>query len=195
MTNNTSNPAQIYQPAKPINPANDPSKEAVKQCCGYTIAILLLIGSIFQALNQVRFMNDTALNMEKVFYAICGVGYFFPSIFFFNILRCPSYIAGKPPHSKFWSFYLSIIFKMVSLVLVLVKGLKINNFGIKVAIEIVYTFLIIFIYSLNDESKSCCLFVRPWIYKTKMVPYNPHYPPQAQMPGGYPPQAQNLPQV
>lgn len=192
---NLANPAQIYQPVKSINPVNDPSKEAVRQCCGYTLAILLLIASIFTALTQIKFMNDTAVKTEKIFYAIYAVGYFVPSIFYFNILRCPSFIAGKPPHSNFWPFYLSIVLKIVSLVFFLEKDLKIANVRIKVASETICTFLMIFICGLNDESNSCCSFVKPWIYKTKMVPYNLAYPPQGQMVGGYPLQAQNLPQA
>lgn len=201
--NNTSSPAQIYQTAKTLNPAEDPSKEPVKQCCGYTLAVLFVLSSIGNTVAEFKNVGRTEVKAEKIFYVISAVVYFVPAIFFFNTLRCPSYLAGKPPKSKFWPFFLGIILNIVALIVAsTTTKMSIMDFGKTIGGQLIAYLLLIFIYGMDDSSDSCCLCFKPWIYKTKMIPvYHPQgqmmpygYPPQGQMmPGGYPPQAYQAP--
>lgn len=203
--NNISSPAQIYQPIKPLNPAEDPTKEPVKQCCGYTLAVIFVLLSIGSTVSEIKNVCRTNVTSEKIYFVISAVVYFAPAIFFFNALRSPSYLAGKPPKSNFWPFFLGIIMNIAGLVVAsTTTKMSITDFGMTIAGQLVVYLLLIFIYGMDDSSDSCCLCFKPWIYKTKMVPAYPQqgqimpggYLPQGQMmPGGYPPQAQNVPKV
>jgi hypothetical protein len=191
MTANSNNPAQIYKPPKPINPAEDSSKQLVKQCFGYTLGVLMFIVVIGKASGQFSFVGraDNAPN-DNIYYGAYGVGDFITWIFFFNLLHYPDYAAGNPSYIIFWPLYLGLIVKAAAYAYLYFNNLNIYGIGIKLGIEFVVTLVLILVYGANDESKSCCLCFKPWVYKTKMVPYNAAYPPQGyQAPGAYPPQA------
>lgn len=195
MTAHTNNPAQIYKPVKPLKPAEDPSKQLVKQCFGYTLAVLLFIVVIGKAVGQFNFVGraDNA-SKDNIHYGVYGVGDVITWIFFFNLLYYPDYAAGNPSYLIFWPLYLATIVKAAAYAYLYVNNLNIYGIGIKLGIEFVVMLVLVLVYGTNDESSSCWLCFKPWIYKTKMVPYNAAYPPQAyQAPGSYPPQTYQAP--
>lgn len=178
-------------PPQMMNQAPEPVAE--KQGCGFTIAILGLIGSIFMTLGCASFalFVPAPLYLRAAYGAIAFAG-IFSGVFYGTILSQEDYLKGKPAITKMWPLWLSSLSILVFYVFV---AMFIRNFAIipgAVIMVIAQLGVYYAMYFMDDDSGSCCLCFKPYIFRkpVMMMDLNYGYPPQ-----GYPPQQGYAPQA
>lgn len=180
------NPAQIYDPNKSVNLADDPSKELVRHLFGYILTIILVILAALSLYDKYNHILKATDFENRAYYTVYGVGILFYLLFSLCLLLIPTFAAGNPPFFKFWLLHLGFVLEMSAYAFLYIKNLFTEDSYGNIIAECGFYITMVLIFGANDESNSCCLWFKPWVYKTKMVPYHVAYPPQ---------NAQNLPQV
>lgn len=185
------------------NPNDGSTRVLEKQICGYVFACITMIysglgviGNIISVITNEKFVSfSLTMLLSK---SLC-------LYFFYCLVFIPEYAAGKPDIKKFWPLVVAIIVESICKYLDPRSIIEVN--GKKIEISFIYyvlgSFLSIiiayFMYMQGDDSGSCCLYFKPWVYKRIPIVYaNYGYPPPQGYPQAYPqnvyPQAQGYPQ-
>ena len=166
-------PVPAPAPSIPVDPTEDPNFEPKKQCCAFTWAIFLLIGSCLMIFFELIIFLKFRLTASILYL----IGYVFCTVFFLLILASPKYVGGNPKFHKLWPFIIGQLFIVVSSFLMSSEIIIVTLF-----VAVVSTLIMYFSYIRDDtDSPGCC---KPWIYIRKMGAYG--YPPYPHPSQGYP---------
>jgi hypothetical protein len=184
---------RIYpQSAKPQDTAE--KREPERQAWGTIVSIICILIEAYSAYTDV--VDYSGIPVMMALRVLARLSYIT-----FQVLAVTKadYLAGKPSFLALTPGLASHLFIFLS------DTYYILNTPILVNHRLIFSVLLNFIaftvtyfmYSADDDSGSCCLCFKPWVYKRPVatfIPGYPQYPPQpAYYPQGYPPQQQAYP--
>ena len=188
-----SKPFQSYpQTAQKIG-FNEPQPE--RQICAHVISVIMSITGILIAFGGTLVCIANGFNIKDVFCILMGA-----SLASFHLLAMikPDYLKGKPSLLKLSPLFAFALFSW-AFTIALDSHLEMASIVGSGITYILFIVAFYFMYGSDDDSKSCCLCFKPWIYKRPAIlpnygqyPQQGHpaqgYPPQGYPPQGYPPQ-------
>jgi hypothetical protein len=207
-------PYQAYPQAAQKVEAPEPVAE--RQICGYIISVISAISNSIQIYGGISSCILRDFEIGFIFSILAGISCLsFQSM----ALGKPEYLKGKPSLLKLSPLFAFALFGALSTIFTEVdtSPLTGNKFEAPpkqyIVIAAIISFFVncavmYFMYGMDDESGSCCLFFKPWIHKRPAIfptyaygqyppqgyPQQAAYPPQGYASQGYPQQAAYPPQ-
>lgn len=156
--------------AIPITYPNVPNIQLklVNQCCGTALAVFFALFAFLVTTTEISGAiksTSAAFITVKIAGAIAAILYLY---FFIEMIRVPEFLAGKPDLKKFWA-------PAANLVINIAIDLYLNSIGLEedlvseIIVELFMFAICIGIYIQDDASESCCLCLKPWIYKKVQI--------------------------
>lgn len=146
--------------------ADDPtSRKLVKQTSGFIFSILGLTICIFTLVDNIY--SIVAINNHIILRFLLLFSYSLLTYFYYATIFIPEYVAGRPDFIKYSPLGIGFIIRCgVMIILKWIGADEKENEEIEQILGTVCgIFITYFMYMLEDESGSWCLFFKPWVYK------------------------------
>jgi hypothetical protein len=150
------------------------------QVCGIYVSVTLALFNLCRLYFTLLFdLSEGNLGALRLFADFVSMAQNVVAIyFFFEIIRVPEYLAGKPEFSKFWPFIFGAGCSFLrSILLCFASSYSLEQLLPSIVFYFVMTWVGLgvgyLMFMLDDEKGSCCLCFKPFVYvRSEPDPYS-----------------------